>query len=64
MNSGNKTTICELVDLYLARQNKEIRKTKTQVLRSIKLPNVAAIDVTSLTTNSIVDFARFDATLG
>ncbi|SHE54697.1 hypothetical protein SAMN05444279_1043 [Ruegeria intermedia] len=52
-----RTKVQELIDQVIATQRKEMGKTKSQVLNTIKLFDVADLEVTSLRPSDLVEFA-------
>jgi integrase len=50
-------SLSDAIDLYLEKSNKEIGKTKAQVLRSIKSYAIASLDCKSIQSQDLVAFA-------
>lgn len=51
-------TLADAIDRYIAESKKEIGRTKTQVLRSIKDYDIANMDCAAIRSDDIVSFAR------
>ena len=56
--AGSGKTLTDAIDRYTAETNKQIGKTKAQVLNSIKAYDLADLDCDAVTSQEIVTFAK------